>query len=128
MSKHKPLIPSEIEENIELTQLVQELQEQVAELLEFKNRYEKVVTAGGQSINKMENGEIELLQDVPDSTKMNYDEQVQSVVNTIKILPPNLVDSQGRQLIHNVQALNGRFRVTETHMDDAYNLLPKEAA
>lgn len=127
MPRHAKLIPDETEENIELKQLVTELQEQVSELLAFKNRYEKVVTAP-HSINKVEFGDHELERDISSTNHMGYEDQVQSVINTIKILPPNLIDSNGRQLIHNVQALNSRFLVTTQHMDDAYNLLPKEVA
>lgn len=76
----------------------------------------------GKSLIKVEtyNGEEVPEQDYSSTDKMSYDEQLFSILNTIKILPPNLI-VKGRHTLENVQALNGRFRITEEMMDDAYS-------
>jgi len=46
------------------------------------------------------------------------DDKVRSIINTIKILPPNMI-RDGRHKIENIQALNV-FRVTDELVDKAY--------
>jgi hypothetical protein len=102
-----------------------EVREMITEALEPY----KILLAkkGGSNINKVEtfNGE-----EIPDQaygiSRMNFDEQIYSVLNAIKILPPNMI-VDGRHSIDNVQAINGSFKVTEEHMDVAYSQFKHEA-
>jgi hypothetical protein len=48
------------------------------------------------------------------------EDKVNSIVNTIKILPPNMI-RDGRHTIENIQAINV-FRVTPELIDAAYNI------
>jgi|ERR1019366_2831700 hypothetical protein len=63
-------------------------------------------------------------EDIPEFEKsengfiMNREEKLQSILNTVKILPPNMI-LNGRHLKENVQALN-RFKVTDKMLDDVY--------
>ena len=50
--------------------------------------------------------------------KMSYEEKLQSMLNAIKILPPNMI-KDGRHLKENVQALNC-FKVTDAMMEEVY--------
>lgn len=50
--------------------------------------------------------------------KMSHEEKLQSMLNAIKVLPPNMIIN-GRHSLENVQALNV-FKVTEKMMDEVY--------
>ena len=50
--------------------------------------------------------------------KMSHEEKLQSMLNAIKVLPPNMIIN-GRHSVENVQALNV-FKVTESMMDEVY--------
>lgn len=78
---------------------------------------------GTQSINSVEdfNGEVVPEPEEKEGSlgfRMTREEKLQSVLNTIKILPPNMV-KDGRHSIENIQALNC-FIVTESMMDEVY--------
>jgi hypothetical protein len=49
---------------------------------------------------------------------MSRDDRIQSMLNAVKILPPNLI-KDGRHTKENVQALNC-FTVTDAMMDEVY--------
>ena len=75
--------------------------------------------------NLLQKVEIFNNEEVPDRneeasgmTKWNEEDKVNSIINTIKILPPNMIVN-GRHKIENIQALNV-FRVTEELIDKAY--------
>lgn len=99
------------------------LEQELAELKE-RQQVKQVVKATIQKIEEF-NGEVAPEYDYNNTSNMNFDEQVQSCVNAIKILPPNLrVDK--RHTMENVQALQSRFKVTEEHMERAYQQIPQE--
>ena len=50
--------------------------------------------------------------------RMTFEEKVYSMINTAKVLPPNLIKN-GRHLKENIQALNC-FIVTDEMMDELY--------
>lgn len=50
---------------------------------------------------------------------MNYSDKIRSAKNAVKILPPNLVDSQGRHSMQNIGAICG-FMVDEEMLEDIY--------
>lgn len=56
--------------------------------------------------------------DNPNGFKMSHEEKLQSMLNAIKVLPPNMIVN-GRHSVENVQALN-IFKVTEEMMDEVY--------
>lgn len=51
-------------------------------------------------------------------TNWEEDDKVDSIINTIKILPPNMIKN-GRHSIENIQAINV-FKVTPELIDKAY--------
>ena len=51
--------------------------------------------------------------------EMNTKYQIESMVNLIQVLPPNMVDENNRQHLVNVQAICG-FQISEDMMDQAY--------
>lgn len=61
----------------------------------------------------------ELRDDDHRGLRMNNEEKIYSMRNAIKILPPNLKDSQGRHALKNVEAIVG-FKVSEDMMEEAY--------
>lgn len=73
-------------------------------------------------LQKVETFNGEKIPDVEERTGMNHwneSDKVQSIINTIKILPANLIVN-GRHSIENVNALNKSFIVTDELMDKAY--------
>lgn len=72
------------------------------------------------SINKVEDFNRETPTNIEEYNRLKLDEEdkIQSMLNTIKILPPNMI-RDGRHLKENVQAICG-FMVTEELMDKVY--------
>lgn len=99
--------------NKELEKLVNELTSRV-ESLEAK----KVAV---KSIHRLEAHSKDVQPEPRKETilKMNFEEQVRSMKNAIKILPPNMVDEEGRHKSKNISAICG-FAVTDEMMELAY--------
>jgi hypothetical protein len=112
-----------IEESIEpakpdvatdLLNMIMELQERVCVL-------EKIcIKPEGKLINKVEkwNDEVPSTIESYNGMKMEDSDRIQSMVNAIKILPPNMIKN-GRHLKENVEAICG-FKVLDEMMDAAY--------
>ena len=66
----------------------------------------------GESLPELEEKEGSL------GFRMSFEDKVFSMLNTVKVLPPNLIKN-GRHLKDNVQALNC-FIVTDAMMDELY--------
>lgn len=79
--------------------------------------------ATGSRIQKTEtfNGEEPFDPDPQAGIKMKYDDKIQSMKNAIAILPPNMVDKDGRHLRENIQAICG-FMVDEQMIKEAYGI------
>jgi hypothetical protein len=105
-----------------LVGLSKDVAQQGNRLMEIESKVEYLMrNRGSVSIQKVEEFNGEKVPDYTESNmKMNHDEQVFSIINTLKILPPNMIIN-GRHSIDNVQSLNGRFRVTDELMDEAYS-------
>lgn len=73
------------------------------------------------TINKVEEhyGEIPHENIPKDNSGFSEADKLFSVLNAIKILPPNLI-VDGRHTLSNVQAINARFVVTEEMLDEVY--------
>lgn len=97
-----------------ITLALQELQERVTNLeqkilgLEKPRSIQKVETFNGEEAPEPHHGPM----------KMNHEEQLFSMTNAAKILPPNLIKN-GRHARENIQALVG-FLVSEEMMDEMY--------
>jgi len=100
--------------NKELEKQVKDLTKRVEALEDSKKRY-----ADSSNLNKGDtrHGEPELRDDK--GLRMGHRDKINSMVNAIKILPPNLVNEFGRQSLTNVERLVG-FKVTPEMMDEAY--------
>jgi hypothetical protein len=70
-------------------------------------------------LNKMETFNGERTPEVKDGLSMDDEHKMQSMVNAIKVLPPNFV-KDGRHSIENVQAIAG-FKVSPEMMDNLYS-------
>ena len=74
-------------------------------------------------LHKVETFNNEVIPEVEDNrTGMNHwneQDKIDSITNTIKILPPNMI-RDGRHIIENIQALNV-FKVTQELVDKAYS-------
>lgn len=79
---------------------------------ERMNYLHKVETCNGEEIPEV----VEDKQGL--GFQMSHEEKLQSMLNAVKILPPNLI-KEGRHSIENVQALNC-FKVTPKMMDEVY--------
>ena len=103
-----------------LEEIVKTLVERVAELERPK--------AKTLSINKLEtfNGEEESDVQIKDSRmKFTEEETIYNIRNIIKIMPPNLVDKEGKQSYANIRALGGPH-LTDEVIDKAYEGLNLE--
>lgn len=102
---------------ISLNKRIVELEEQVARLLKAFGK------DNSQSINKTEEhmgGEPETQQEK--KMKMGEEMKMQSMKNAIAILPPNLLDDEGRHSIINIGRICG-FRPTLEMYDQVYQEL-----
>jgi hypothetical protein len=108
-----------VEEN--LLNLIYQLQGVIA-ILEGRvvTLEKKLEKPEGKSINRIEahSGEVASTIESYNGLKMDESDKVQSMVNAIKILPPNMI-VKGRHLKENVEAICG-FKVDDEMMDEAY--------
>jgi hypothetical protein len=74
---------------------------------------QKVETFNGEEVP-----EVEADKEGSIGWRMTPEEKLQSVLNSVKILPPNMI-KDGRHSVENVQALNC-FKVTEEMLDKVY--------
>ena len=102
-------------------ELVEWLENTVIDLIERVQELEKKLEKPiGKSINRIEahTGEVASTVESYSGMKMDESDKVQSMVNAIKILPPNMV-VEGRHLKENIEAICG-FKVSDEMMDAAY--------
>jgi len=98
----------------DLLNMIMELRERVCVL-------EKIcIKPEGKLINKVEkwNDEVPSTIESYNGMKMEDSDKIQSMVNAIKILPPNMIKN-GRHLKENIEAIVG-FKVSDEMMDAAY--------
>lgn len=84
------------------------------------NFLHKVEDFNGEEIPEIEEEEKSTF-----GMQMSYEEKLQSVLNAVKVLPPNLMQN-GRHVKENVQAINC-FKVTDKMLDDVYKNFAHEA-
>ena len=77
------------------------------------NFLHKVETFNGEQIPEREEEEKSSF-----GANMSHEEKLQSVLNAVKVLPPNLMKN-GRHVKENIQAINC-FRVTDKMLDEVY--------
>lgn len=101
-----------------LNERIEKLEAQVQELTG-----KKLAVKNTPSIQKTEGFNGEVPSEKKDtSLGMTEADRFQSVVNAVRILPPNFVDVNGRHSLANVSALCG-FQVTDEIMDEVVAFL-----
>jgi len=98
----------------------------ILKLMERVEALESQVFRKDPSINRVEtfNGETEIPAREETNIKMGDKDKLQSMVNAIKILPPNYV-VDGRHSKENVSAICG-FKASDDMMDKAYAMINGE--
>jgi hypothetical protein len=120
----KNITPEKNEEVILLlVEAVERFAEEIATLKEkIVLLEEQVFHPSARSINKVEsfNGELDSPIKENSNIKMNESDKLVSILNAVKILPPNLVDKNtGRHTEDNIGAICG-FKVSRWQLDEVY--------
>lgn len=106
-----------------MTEVISEMAKEIEILKDAVSKLKECCckpTAAKTSINKIEkhSGDVETPIEEYSIKSLTYDDRIQSMVNTIRILPPNMT-VDGKHTIENIQALVG-FPVDEEMIDEAY--------
>ena len=114
-----------VPKNVETSPVPYDYSTMIAELFERVGCLEAKIaempkSTAHKSIHKIETHSEDIASTVDsyNGMRMNIEDQVQSMRNAIKILPPNLI-TDGRQAKENVEAICG-FKVDAVMMDMAY--------
>ena len=106
--------------HLEVIKLVKELAEQVEKLSKQVESFENMFTVAEKPLQKTEkhDGQVPTARQER-NMEMNRDMKIVSIQNAIKILPPNLVDKNGRHSAANIGAICG-FKITPDLYLEAY--------